>query len=78
MGELDEVSRSIGLLQGKVESVESSQKAIFEKLETIHAEQTNQKVHTAKLSGKVGFVTAIVTYGLFEGMRLYIRSNGGN
>lgn len=78
MGELDEVSRSIGKLQGKMEGIESTQTAIFNKLETIHAEQTNQKVHTAKLSSKVGFFTAIITYGIFEGIRYWMRSHGVN
>ena len=77
MSEMDEVSRSIGKLQGKVEGIEKTQTAIFDKLELIHAEQTNQKVTTAKLSSKVGFTTAIITYGLFEGIRLYMRSHNG-
>ena len=77
MSGMDEVSRSIGKLQGKVEGIEKSQVAIFEKLNLIHACQTGQKVSMAKLSSKVGFITAIVTYGFLEGARLYFSSHNG-
>lgn len=81
MGDLDEVSAAIGRLQGKVGSIEQTQKAIFGKLETIHAEQMTNKINTTveitKLSGKVGLVTAVVTYGLAEGLKLYFKSHGG-
>ena len=78
MGGLDEVSRSIGVLEGKVGSIEKTQKAIFDKLEVIHVEQTNQKVNTAKISIKMGIVTAILTLGLIEGVKFYIKTHWGS
>jgi uncharacterized protein YoxC len=81
MSEMDEVSRSIGKLQGKVEGIEKSQTAIFTKLEVMHKDQIKQKIYSTteitRLSGKIGFVTAIITFGVFEGVRLWIRTHNG-
>ena len=76
-GEMDEVSKAIGKLQGKMEGMVDSHKVIFVKLENIHADLTNQKVNTAKLAGKIGFMTSIVTYGIIKGIGVYIKSQGG-
>jgi hypothetical protein len=81
-GDLDQVSQAIGVLQGKISSMETSSKEdtklIFAKLEKIHIEQTNQKINTAKLSIKMGFITAVLTLGVVEGVRFYLRSHGGS
>lgn len=84
MSDLDEVSQAIGKLQGKMDAIadsqkqrmdtiEDSQKVIFKKLDEIRKDFANQKVDVATLSGKVGLVTAVITYGLFEGILKYIK-----
>jgi archaellum component FlaC len=76
VSKLDEVSQAIGKLQGKVEGMEKTQNDIVDKLELIHNEQTGQKIETAKISGKVGFFSAIATFGAIEGFRYWIKSHG--
>lgn len=82
MGDLDEVSRLIGLLQGKVEGIETTVRAnntvIFKKLDDIHTEQTNNKITTAKISIKMGIITAVLTLGLIEGVKFYAKSHWGH
>ena len=75
---MDEVSQAIGKLQGKMEGVEASVGKIVAKLDVMHTEQTNQKINTAKLSIKMGFITAVLTLGVVEGVRFYIKSHGGS
>ena len=81
-GDLDQVSQAIGVLQGQMASMETSSKentkVIFDKLETIHIEQTNQKVNTTKISMRVGFIAAILTLGVVEGVRFYAKTHWGN
>lgn len=71
---IDEVSRAIGEIQGKVEGFETSQAAIFRKLEEIHAEQVNQKVQNAKMAVKMGLFSAVATLGVMKGVEMYLKT----
>ena len=78
MSGLDEVSRVIGELQGNVANLQlshtSTNRAIFDKLDIIQAEQVTQKVDASKVSVKMSLITAIVVFGFVEGVRYYIKT----
>ena len=70
---IDDVSKSIGKMEGKIENLESANVTIFSKLDAILLEQTNQKISTTKLTLRVGLITAIMCFGVIEGVKYYFR-----
>ncbi len=75
---MDEVSKAIGQLQGEMKGIVSSVEKVFEKLDTMHTEQTNQKIDTTRLTVKVTLITAILTYGVAKGLEIYAKTHWGN
>lgn len=75
---MDEVSKAIGQLQGEMKGVVSSVDKVFEKLDTMHTEQTNQKIDTTRITVKMSFIVAVLTLGIIEGVRFYAKTHWGN
>lgn len=82
MGDLDEMSRLIGELQGTVTALQLSHtsvnRAVFKKLDTLQIEQTKQKVNAAVVTVKMSMVTAVIVLGLVEGIKYTFKTYGGH
>ena len=56
MGELDELSRTIGNLEGTLKSIEKSQEAQWDKLDSIDRTLTSHRIKTAGIAGTVSLI----------------------
>ena len=72
---LDEVSKAIGKMEGQIENLDKANDTIFIKLDAILKEQTNQKISATKITVRVGLITAIMCFGLMEGVRYWVRGH---
>ena len=59
-GDIDEASFVLGELKGRLRSIEETQKAIFDKLDSIETSVTHIKVKNAGFSATIALVVTLV------------------
>jgi len=73
MPNIDESSEAIGSLRASVKNIDNTQRDILKEIKGMREDIVIQKVNSARNAGKMGVITAIGTFGFFEGLKYLIK-----